>query len=87
MQCSLKNERDDNMKEQMNWVPKKYQERVASLEREYDLIDDCKYMLYLNEDWCWDDDYWCFPVKSKKEALEYIRQARLRTDEEKEMHP
>ena len=75
------------MKEQMDWCPKKYLERVASLEREDGLIDDCKYMLYSKQDWCWDDDYWCFPVKSKKEALELVKHARLRTPEEKEMHP
>ena len=36
----------------LNWIPKKYQERVEKLEREDDLIDDCKYMLYFNNDWC-----------------------------------
>lgn len=75
------------MNEQMNWIPKKYRERVASLEAEPGLIDDCKYMLYFNSDWCWSEDYWALPVKSKKEALEFIKEARLRTDEEKELHP
>lgn len=74
------------MKEQLNWVPKKYRERVASLEAEAGLIDDCKYMLYFNQDWCWSEDYWSLPVRSKKEALEFIREARLRTEEEKQMH-
>lgn len=75
------------MKEQKSWIPQKYQERVAKLEREYDLIDDCKYMLYFTENWCWDEDYWCLPVKNKKEALRFIKEARLRTEEEKELHP
>lgn len=75
------------MEEQMKWCPKKYRERVASLETEPGLIDDCKYMLYFKYDWCWDEDYWAIPVKSKKEALEYIKEARPRTPEEKEMHP
>lgn len=75
------------MEEQMAWCPKKYRERVSSLEAEPGLIDDCKYMLYFKADWCWDEDYWAIPVKSKKEALEYIKEARPRTPEEKEMHP
>ena len=71
----------------LSFIPKKYRERVASIEREDGLIDDCKYMLYFDEDWCWSEDYWALPVKSKKEALEFIKEARLRTDEEKELHP
>lgn len=70
----------------LNWIPKKYQERVQSLEREDGLIDDCKYMLVFNDNWCWDEDYCSIPVKSKKEALEFIKEARLRTDEEKRLH-
>ena len=70
----------------LNWLPKKYQERVDELEREDGLIDDCKYILYFNEDWCWHEDYQTLPVKSKKEALRFIKDARLRTNEEKELH-
>ena len=69
----------------LNWIPKKYQERVEKLEREDGLIDDCKYMLYFNENWCWGEDYWALPVKSKKEALGFIKEARLRTEGEKEL--
>ena len=72
---------------ELNWIPKKYQERVEKLEREDGLIDDCKYMLYFNSNWCWSEDYWTLPVKSKKEALRFIKEARLRTDEEKRLHP
>ena len=70
----------------LNWIPKKYQERVRCIEREDGLIDDCKYMLYFNEDWCWSEDYWTIPVRNKKEALQFIKEARLRTEEEKELH-
>lgn len=73
--------------EQLAWVPEKYRERVASLEAEDGLIDDCKYMLYFNQDWCWSEDYWALPVRSKREALRFIEEARPRTEEEKEMHP
>ena len=74
------------MKDQLNWLPKKYQERVYSLEEESGLIDDCKYMLYFDNNWCWGEDYWALPVKNKKEALEFVKDARLRTDEEKSLH-
>lgn len=75
------------MKQTLDWLPIKYRERVASLEAEPGLIDDCKYMLYFNDDWCWDEDYWALPVRSKREALRFIKEARLRTEEEKQMHP
>lgn len=58
----------------LDFIPKKYQERVHSLEREYDLIDDCKYILYFKYGWSW-DGWHCLPVKSKKEALEFIKDA------------
>lgn len=70
----------------LSWIPKKYQKRVKDLEMGSGLIDNCKYMLYFNEDWCWDEDYCALPVRSKKEALEIIKEARLRTKEEKELH-
>ena len=70
----------------LKWIPKKYQERVKDLEREDGLIDDCKYMLYFSEKWCWSEDYWAIPVKSKQEALQFIKEARLRTEEEMEAH-
>lgn len=59
----------------LSFIPKKYRERVEGLEMEDGLIDDCKYMLYFNKDWCWSEDYWAIPVRSKKEALEFIKEA------------
>lgn len=58
----------------LDFIPKKYQERVYSLERDYDLIGDCKYILYFMTNWSW-DGYSSVPVKSKKEALEFIKEA------------
>lgn len=58
----------------LDFIPKKYQERVRSLEIEYDLIDNCKYMLYFECGWSW-DGWHCLPVKSKKEALQFIKDA------------
>lgn len=74
------NNKEYNMKDS-SWIPKKYRERVQSLEMENDLIDDCKYILYFNEDWCWSEDYQSIPVRSKKEALHFIKEARLKTEE------
>ena len=55
-------------------LPKKYHDRVKNFERDYDLVDDCKYMLY------WTDEYTdfecygsCYPVKSISEAIDYIK--------------
>ena len=58
----------------LNWIPKKYQERVYSIEKENDLIDNCKYMLYFMNDWCY-AGYGSIPVKNKKEALYFIKNA------------
>ena len=58
----------------LDFIPKKYQERVYSLEREYDLIDNCKYILYFMGGWSW-AGYGSLPVKSKKEALKFIKDA------------
>lgn len=55
-------------------VPKKYEERFYKLEQGEDLIDGCKYILYFAAGWSW-DGYSNIPVKSKKEALQFIREA------------
>lgn len=55
-------------------VPKKYLERFACLEKDNDLIDDCKYILYFKDGWAL-ADYPNVPVRSKKEALEYLKNA------------
>lgn len=54
-------------------VPKKYEKVFDRLESEGGLIDDCKYMLYFKRPYAWNGEYWAVPVKSKKEALEFIR--------------
>lgn len=54
-------------------VPDKYKKYFGSLEREDGLIDDCKYMLYFAPGYAWVGEYPCLPVRSKKEALEYLK--------------
>lgn len=55
------------------YIPKKYWERVSKIELESDLIDDCKYMLYFENGYAYQGDYWCLPVKNIKEAIEFIK--------------
>lgn len=56
-------------------VPKRYQDRFFSLEREKGLIDDCKYILTLNGGWQFDDGGKTIPVRSKAEAIEWLKEA------------
>lgn len=65
----------------LSFIPKKYRERVSAIEVGFDLIDNCKYLLYFNDNWSW-YDIWCVPVKSKKEALEFIKEADRKENEE-----
>lgn len=54
-------------------LPKKYWERVNCIQEESDLIDNCKYMLYLAAGWSWGGDYSSIPVKSVSEAIRFIK--------------
>lgn len=73
------------MKINLNFIPEKYRERVSSIEREDGLIDDCKYMLYLNDGWeFWEEGMQSIPVKSKKEALYFIKNETYKTEEEED---
>lgn len=54
-------------------IPKKYEERFYSLERQLDLADG-KYILYFMNGWSW-NGYGSVPVRSKKEALEFLKEA------------
>ena len=56
-------------------VPKKYLKYFKSLEAEGGLIDDCKYMLYFADGYAYMGEYSSMPVKSKKEALEFLKLA------------
>lgn len=56
----------------LNWIPKKYQERVYSIEREDGLIDNCKYIVYFMNNYCF-EGYSNVPVKNKKEVLYFIK--------------
>lgn len=78
-------ERGKIMKIDLNFIPKKYKERVSSIEIEDGLIDDFKYMLYLNEGWeFFEEGMQSIPVRSKKEALYFIKNETFKTKENQE---
>lgn len=55
-------------------LPKKYHNRVENIERESDLIGDCKYMLYFAEGFIDENNYgYSCPVKSITEAIDIIK--------------
>ena len=56
-------------------LPKKYHERVESLEEEAGLIDDCKYMLYFKDGWKFHGEYESTPVRSITEAIRFIKES------------
>ena len=55
-------------------LPKKYRDRVHSLEPWGDLIDDCKFMLEFNFPYAW-EDYYSVPVKSITEAIQFVKES------------
>ena len=55
----------------LRYLPKKYHKCVDSFELETDLIDDCKYMLYLNEEYASETSLPCLSIK---EAVRFIRE-------------
>lgn len=55
-------------------LPKYLQDRCSRLEMEADLIDGCKYMLYLEDGWSW-HGLTSIPVKSISEAKLMLKAA------------
>ena len=56
-------------------LPKKYHNRVAGIESCYDLVDNCKYMLYFADGYAWCGDYTSLPCRSISEAIKFIKEA------------
>ena len=59
-------------------LPKELQERFKALEAESGLIDDCRYILELADGWTFEDGGMTIPVRSKKEAFEFLRHSTKR---------
>lgn len=54
-------------------LPKKYQSLVKSFTREYDLIDNCKYLMYLNDGVRFAGELVIMlPVKNKRDAVQLL---------------
>ena len=58
----------------LNRLPKKYFERFYMLEKETGLIDDCKYMVYLDNNYKFLGSG-SVPVKNISEAIKFIKES------------
>lgn len=54
----------------LNRLPKEYHYGVEDFEKDTGLVDGCKYMLYLNEDYTEETSIPCFTIK---EAVEFVK--------------
>lgn len=61
----------------LNRLPMKYWDRIGDFTEETDLIDGCKYILTLDDNYS-SLDYESIPVKSVTEAIEFIKLATKR---------
>lgn len=55
-------------------TPKQYQNKIESIQRESDLIDDCKYMVYLKDGIEHEVFGDSFPIKNTKELQEIMNE-------------
>ena len=55
----------------MDYFTKKEKEKIELFEKDIDLIDNCKYMLYIKDEYA--IDYHSLPCKSIKEAKQFIK--------------
>lgn len=59
----------------LNRLPQKYWERFYMIEKESDLIDGCKYMLYLTDNYQFFDGGQSMPVKNLTDAIKWIKES------------
>ena len=62
----------NNLKDKL---PKGLRERVRELVAEDGLIDNCRYMLYLNDGWKFVEGGMSLPIRSIKEAISFLNDA------------
>lgn len=61
------------MKDLMSYFSKWEKERISCFEEDWGLIDDCKYMLYLKEEYRLYPEESSFSCKSIKEAKYFVK--------------
>lgn len=54
-------------------IPARIKERFKALEKVEDLVDGCKYILILEDGWEFQEGGMHLPVRSKTEAIEFLR--------------
>lgn len=54
-------------------LPRKYHKYFGKLEEESGLIDNCKYILYFADGYAYMGEYPTLPVKSIKEAVDFLK--------------
>lgn len=57
------------------YIPKGQRDRVLSIEPDGDLIGGCRYLLYYNNGWSYEDGSITIPCVSIQEVKEYVRNA------------
>ena len=61
-------------------LPKKYHERISDLYEEGGLIDDCKFIIVLNEFYQFEDGGHTYPCKNYKEAINIIKTSTIKNN-------
>jgi hypothetical protein len=73
LMLAIKEKENKNMEKLLNKIPMKYRECVFSIEREYGLTDDLKYMIYLKDGYFFTGGELSIPVSSIKEAIRFLK--------------
>lgn len=68
----------DSKKRLLKGLAKKYHDRVESFHSEGGLMDDCKYILLLDEDYVYDGEFTAFPCRTLTEARMVVKESEKR---------
>lgn len=74
-------ENEELRKKFLKRLPKKYHEKFGDIEAEGDLIDDCKYILYCNNGYLFEDGGNNLPIRSISEGIEFIKRKVYKEEE------
>lgn len=65
-------------KESLDWIPTKYLNRYGYIIPMCGGANGYKYLLFLDEDWEYKNGYLCYQVRNYKEAVEILKNAKLK---------